>query len=261
MNNILDRLVDSTRRRIAKERAELPLEQLRETAAPPPRPFAFEKALREGGVSFICEVKKASPSKGVIAEDFPYLQIAREYRDAGAAAISVLTEPEFFQGSGRYLREIRGAVDTPLLRKDFVVDEYMIYQARSLGADAVLLICACLSPEELGRFHALAEGLGMSCLVEVHDEAEVRMALEAGARIIGVNNRDLRTFQVSLETTLRLRELAPPEAAFVSESGIRSALDVDVLRRHGVDAVLVGEALMRSPDKAAALRALRGDAT
>ena len=220
--------------------------------------FAFLKALAKPGMSFICEVKKASPSKGVIAEDFPYVQIAKEYQAAGAAAISVLTEPDFFQGADQYLREIREAVGLPLLRNDFVIDDYQILQARYFGADAVLLICALLTQKQLQGYLCFAEHMGMSCLVEAHDETELQMALAAGAKIIGVNNRDLRTFQVDTANSIMLRRQAPENVLFVSESGIRTADDVELLRRNGVDAVLVGETLMRAGNKSAALAALRG---
>ena len=256
--SVLDEIVAATKIRVARDKAAQPLAELEERAAASKRvPFVFEKALAEPGMSFICEVKRASPSKGMIAEDFPYLDIAADYASAGAAAISVLTEPDFFLGSDRHLLEIRRTVDTPLLRKDFVIDPYQIVQARALGADAVLLICALLPPEELGEFRALADSLGLSCLVEAHDEAELQMALDAGARVVGVNNRDLHTFQVDTSNSIRLRAIAPPEILFVAESGVSRAGDAALLRRHGVDAVLVGEALMRSPDKQAALRALR----
>jgi len=256
--NILDDIVRSTRRRVERAKEGLPQNRLAKGISEPPRPFAFEQALRGGDISFICEVKKASPSKGLIAPDFPYLDIARDYEAAGAAAISVLTEPEYFQGSDAYLREIREAVGIPVLRKDFVVDEYQIYEARALGADAVLLICSILENRELQKLRELADSLGLSSLVEAHDEEELKMALAAGARVVGVNNRDLKTFRVELQNSIRLRALAPPEVAFVSESGVGGAGDVERLRRHGVDAVLVGETLMRSPDKKAALAALRG---
>jgi len=221
-------------------------------------PFRFERRLRRPGMSFICEVKKASPSKGVIAEDFRWLDIARDYEEAGADAISVLTEPEFFLGSDRYLAGIREAVNVPLLRKDFVVDPFQIEQAACLGADAILLICAILTPARLAEYIKTADRLGLSCLAEAHDEAELKTALAAGARVVGVNNRDLRTFAVDTGNSVRLRKLAPEDVVFVAESGIRTAEDVNLLRRAGVDAVLVGEALMRAPDKKAALAALRG---
>ena len=251
---ILDTIAASARLRVERDKlAGLPPQSAK--CLPP---FAFEQALRRPGVSFICEVKKASPSKGVIAEHFPYLDIAREYARAGADAISVLTEPEFFLGADRYLAEIREAVGVPLLRKDFVVDGFQIEQAARLGADAVLLICAILSPALLAEYIKLADSLGLSSLVEAHDAAELQTALEAGARVVGVNNRDLRTFDVDTANSARLRALAPKGVVFVSESGIHTAEDVAALRGHGVDAVLVGEALMRAADKKAALDNLRG---
>ena len=221
--------------------------------------FYFEKALTKQGLSFICELKKASPSRGVIAQDFPYLDIAREYEVAGATAISCLTEPYYFQGKDQYLKEISQAVRLPVLRKDFVIDSYMIYEAKILGAAAVLLICAVLDKDTLGDYLRIAEDLSLSALVEAHDEAEVDRALEAGARIIGVNNRDLNTFEVDRNTSIRLRKRVPKEILFVSESGIKTADDIRELRDNGVDAVLIGETLMRESDKAAALERLRGE--
>ena len=221
--------------------------------------FPFKKALAAPGISFICEVKKASPSKGIIAEDFPYLAIAKEYEEAGAAAISVLTEPYYFLGSDRYLKEISGTVSIPLLRKDFTVDEYQIYEARTIGASAVLLICALLEKERLKEYLAIAHSLGLSAIVETHTEEEVETALETGAGIIGVNNRNLKTFEVDINTSSRLRRRVPEEILFVSESGIRTAEDVARLREDNVDAVLIGETFMRSPDKKKQLAALRGE--
>ena len=209
-------------------------------------------------MSYICEVKKASPSKGLIASDFPYLDIAREYEAAGASAISCLTEPFRFLGKDAYLQEIAAQVEIPVLRKDFTVDEYMIYQARLLGASAVLLICAILDDAQLRAYRELAESLGMDALVEAHDETEACRAAVSGARIIGVNNRDLKTFQVDVTNSVRLRSLIPEEAAYVSESGIRTAQDIQVLRENRVDAVLIGETLMRSPKKREALEELNG---
>lgn len=257
---ILDEIAEKTRSRVAELSARTPLSEVRERAEklPADTGFPFEKALRGGDVSFICEVKRASPSKGVIAQDFPYLDIARSYESAGAAAISCLTEPYWFKGSGEYLREIAQAVSIPVLRKDFTVSEYMIYEAKTLGASAVLLICAILSPAQLGEYIETAHSLGLSALVEAHDENEVRTAVESGARIIGVNNRDLRTFEVDITNSARLRGLVPRDRVFVSESGITCAKDIALLRENGTDAVLIGETLMRSPDKKAALRALRG---
>ena len=218
----------------------------------------FEKALKAKDISFICEVKRASPSKGIIAEEFHYLDIAREYEGAGAAAISVLTEPYYFKGDDRYLREIADTVSIPLLRKDFTVDSYMIYEARVLGASAVLLICAILDKDTLAEYINIAHSLGLSALVEAHTEAEVDMALAVGARIVGVNNRNLNTFEVDITLSERLRRMAPRDIIFVSESGVRTADDVAMLRYIGVDAVLVGETLMRSTDKKASLTELRG---
>lgn len=220
----------------------------------------FYSALAEPGISFICEVKKASPSKGVIAEHFPYVEIAGEYEEAGANAISVLTEPYFFQGSNEYLKEIRANVSLPILRKDFTVDEYMIYEAKAIGADAVLLICSILSQEQLNEYRLLAKELGLAALVEAHDEREVEMALKAGAEIIGVNNRNLKDFTVDINNSLRLRKLVPDNILFVSESGMKTPQDIQRLRENGTDAVLIGETFMRSTDKKAVLKSLRGDA-
>ena len=211
-------------------------------------------------MSYICEVKKASPSKGLIAPEFPYLEIAKEYEVAGASAISCLTEPFYFMGSDTYLREITETVDIPVLRKDFTVDKYMIYQAKAFGAAAVLLICAILNDQELLEYRELAETLGMDALVEAHDENEVARALKTGAKIVGVNNRDLKTFKVDMNNSIRLRNLAPDNVVFVSESGIKNAGDIAILERNRVGAVLIGETLMRSPDKKAALENLNGGA-
>jgi indole-3-glycerol phosphate synthase len=220
--------------------------------------YPFEAALSKPGLSFICEVKKASPSKGLIAEAFPYIEIARDYEAAGAACVSVLTEPDFFLGSDAYLREIAQTVSVPALRKDFILDPYQIYQARFLGAKAVLLICAILDSKKLGSFLELAGELGLSCLTEVHDADELKQALSVGARVIGVNNRDLKTFQVDLYNSVRLRQLTPPGILFTAESGVSRREDVELLERNGVDAVLIGETLMRSSDRQKALRELRG---
>ncbi len=222
--------------------------------------FRFEKALSGQDISFICEVKKASPSKGLIAPDFPYVEIAREYEAAGAECISVLTEPKWFLGSDEYLKEITATVQTPCIRKDFTVDEYMIYEAKTLGASAVLLICSLLGTKTLERYIRIADGLGLSCLVEAHDEEEIRSAIASGARMVGVNNRNLKDFTVDVHNSERLRKLVPDEVLFVAESGIKNAEDVRAMREAGADACLVGETLMRSPDKAQMLRELRGGA-
>lgn len=260
--NILEEIAEKTKERMEMERARVPLEEIRREAELAHRQqrtqdFAFEKALTEKGISFICEVKKASPSKGIIAESFPYLEIAKEYEQAGASAVSCLTEPFYFQGSDAYLKEIAGQIRIPVLRKDFTVDEYMIYQAKSLGAAAVLLICAILDDAQLLSYGQLAAELGLSALVEAHTEEEAERALRAGARIIGVNNRDLKTFQVDLNTSIRVGRMIPPELVFVSESGIRNGEDIRRLAGSGVDAVLIGETLMRAPDKRALLQSWR----
>ena len=214
----------------------------------------LQKALKKQDISFICECKKASPSKGLIAKEFPYLDIAKEYENAGADCISVLTEPTRFLGSDVYLKEIASAVSIPCLRKDFTVDEYMIYEARLLGAKAVLLICSILNEKEI----AVCDSLGVSALVEAHNESEIKMALNAGARIIGVNNRNLKDFTVDTDNSRRMRELVPKDIIFVSESGVKSSEDVALLREIGADAVLIGETLMRSEDKKEKLNELRG---
>lgn len=257
--NILDQLADYARQRVEEVKRQTPLAEIkRQALALPKGDFRFEKALAKPGLSFICECKKASPSKGLIAADFPYLQIAKEYEAAGADAISVLTEPKWFLGSDRYLEEIASAVSTPCLRKDFTVDDYMIYQAKLLGASAVLLLCAILDDAQLREYLALCDGLGLSALVEAHDKAEVDRALNAGARILGVNNRDLKNFTVDTENSRRLRARIPEDVLFVSESGVRTAEDVARLAAIGADAVLIGETLMRAPDKTAKLRELKG---
>lgn len=259
---ILEEIAARTVQRVAEEKAAVPLSEMkkRAEALDANTGFPFRKALSGDEISFICEVKRASPSKGLIAPDFPYLDIARDYERAGASAISCLTEPFWFKGRDEYLAEISNAVKIPVLRKDFTVDEYMIYQAKTLGASAVLLICSILSKEQLSEYLGIAHSLGLSALVEAHDEDEVRTALSVGAGIIGVNNRDLRTFTVDINNSARLRKLVPPEILFVSESGIKTAADIKALRSNGTNAVLIGETLMRSPDKKAALDELRGHA-
>ena len=260
--NILAEIAQRTWQRVADEKKTLPLSALRQQAealaSAGPRDFPFAAALAAPGMSFICEVKKASPSKGLIAPDFPYLSIAEDYQAAGASAISCLTEPFWFQGSDSYLREITQHVSIPVLRKDFTVDEYMIYGAKALGASAVLLICSILEDAQLRDYLALTHELGLSALVEAHDADEVQRALKLGAKIIGVNNRDLKTFTVDLDNSLRLRQLVPPEILFVSESGIRTHEDIQKLYDNGTNAVLIGETLMRAPNKKEMLDALRG---
>ena len=257
---ILDTLAEHARARTERNKGRVSFDMMKKQALSMNEDtgYPFEKALGAPGISFICEVKKASPSKGLIAAEFPYLSIAREYEAAGAAAISCLTEPDFFLGSDEYLREIAAAVKIPVLRKDFTVDPYMIYEAKVLGASAVLLICAILSDSELLEYGKIARALGLSALVEAHDEREVERALRVEHGIVGVNNRDLKTFTVDCGNSVRLRKMVPDDRLFVSESGIRTAEDIAVLRQNGTDAVLIGETLMRSPDKAAVLRELRG---
>lgn len=274
MSTILDQLADYARYRVEQAKERKPLEEIREealaasrkgvlsagTSAPDFRePFRFEKALAaDGDLHFICECKKASPSKGLIAPDFPYLEIARQYEEAGASAISVLTEPKWFLGSPEYLREIAEEVKVPCLRKDFTVDPYMIYEAKLLGASAVLLICAILDTGTLEEYLETADSLGLSAIVEAHDEAEVASAVSAGARIIGVNNRNLKDFTVDIHNSIQLRSCAPAGTIFVAESGIRTPEDVEILRQNGVNAVLVGEQLMRAGSPKEELNRLRG---
>ena len=220
--------------------------------------FPFEKAITEKGIHFICEVKKASPSKGIIAEDFPYTEIARDYEEAGASCISVLTEPDFFKGSDVYLTEIKQLVSIPVLRKDFILDPYQIYQAKVIGADCILLIASLLPEDTIREYIKLCDSLGLSALVEAHDEREIASAVLAGARMIGVNNRNLKTFEVDISNSERLRKLVPEHILFVAESGIKSCSDIEQLRNAKVNAVLIGETLMKSPDKKKMLQELRG---
>lgn len=255
---ILDRLAEHAKERVCEAKKGTPLSAVRRQAENLPRgTFAFETALKKPGISFICECKKASPSKGLIAPDFPYARIAMDYEAAGADCISVLTEPKWFLGSDDYLREIATSVSIPCLRKDFTVDEYMIYEAKLLGASAVLLICSILSETQIKEYITVCDELGLSALVEAHDEQEVNTAIRSGARIIGVNNRNLKDFTVDTDNSARLRELIPQDILFVSESGVKGAEDVKRLCDIGVDAVLIGEALMKAPDKKAKLAELR----
>ncbi len=256
---ILDTIAASTRERVAASKRIFSPEKIRREAEEmnARTGYPFYRALTEPDLSFICEVKKASPSKGIIAEDFPYLEIAREYEEAGAAAISVLTEPEYFKGNDRYLKEIAAQVQIPVLRKDFTVDAYQIYEAKLLGASAVLLICTLLETAVIKEYLAICQSLGLSALVEAHDEAEVESALQAGAQIIGVNNRNLQTFEVDITTSSRLRKLVPDDRLFVSESGISGPQEIDRLRKSGVNGVLIGETLMRCKDKKTEMIRLR----
>ena len=257
--SILDQLAGYARERVAAAKKDISVEELKARAYHLPKgDFAFENALKKPGISFICECKKASPSKGLIAPDFPYLQIAKEYEAAGADCISVLTEPKWFLGSGEYLREIAENVSVPCLRKDFTVDEYMIYEAKLLGASAVLLIASILTDAQLREYIGICDGLGLSALAEAHNEEEVKRMLNAGARVVGVNNRNLKDFSVDTDNSLRMRALIPRDVLFVSESGVRTAADIERLREAGADAVLIGEALMKAPDKKQKLNELRG---
>lgn len=256
---ILDQLSDYAKMRVADAKRQTPLSEIRAMAqAMPKGGFAFENALKKEGISFICECKKASPSKGIIAENYPYLQIAKEYQNAGADCISVLTEPKWFLGSDEHLKEITQEVSLPCIRKDFTVDEYMIYQAKLFGASAVLLICAILDERQIREYIAICNDLGLSALVEAHDINEVELALKCGARMIGVNNRNLKDFSVDTSNSARLREYIPNNVLFVSESGVKSREDVEIMERAGANAILVGETLMRAEDKKAMLDILRG---
>lgn len=257
---ILDKIVEATKVRVAQEK-EVETPEAVKTAAlalPADTGFPFEAALRQQDFNFICEVKKASPSKGIIAEHFPYLDIAKEYEVAGAAAISVLTESDFFKGDKKYLQEIASTVKIPVLRKDFIIDEYQIYQAKVWGASAILLICACLDVPMLTKFRELADSLGLSSLVEAHDEHEVQMAIDCGARIIGVNNRNLKDFTVDVQNSVRLRNLVQDDVIFVSESGLETPEDIQVLRDNNIGVALMGETFMRSPNKVEKLAYLYG---
>lgn len=258
---ILEEIAEKTRQRVAEQKQKISLEEMKEKAFRMEinQDFPFLSALKQDDIAFICEVKKASPSKGLIAPDFPYVQIAKEYEDAGAAAISVLTEPYYFQGANEYLAEIADTVHIPVLRKDFTVDEYMIYEAKVIGASAILLICAILSQKELNHYLDIAHSLGLSVIVEAHDASEVQMALDAGAGIIGVNNRDLKTFTVDINNSARYRSMVPEHIVFISESGIKTPEDIQKLRENGTNAVLIGETFMRSQNKKAELAKLRSN--
>ena len=256
--NILEQIVTMTQKRLLKKKAALPLDSLKKQKMPQREPFIFQKALSKDNIAFICEVKKASPSKGIIDESFPYVEIAREYEKAGADAVSVLTEPDFFMGDTAYLEQIRQHINIPILCKDFIIDPYQIYEAKNAGADAVLLICAILNAHSLKEYIDLAHALGMSALVEIHDERELLMALKCGAKVIGANNRDLKTFNVDTDTSIRLRRLAPASTIFISESGIKTRANIIKLEQSQINGVLVGETLMCSTNKQAALNELRG---
>ena len=256
---ILDELAAYARLRVEKAKKLKTLNQIKEQAeALPKGQFSFEKVLHKPGMSFICECKKASPSQGVIRENFPYLQIAKAYEQAGADCLSVLTEPHWFLGENEHLAEIARTVKIPCLRKDFTVDSYMIYEAKILGAEAVLLICALSSREELKQYIKICDSLGLSALVEAHDEQEIKKALEVGARIIGVNNRNLKNFSVNVHNSVELRKFVPSQILFIGESGIKNSEDVKVLKAAGANGVLIGEALMVSTNIGKTLTALKG---
>lgn len=259
MTTILDTIAAYAYERVRAAEEIISSETMRQKAYDMPKGnFAFEKALKKPGISFICECKKASPSRGVISEDFPYLQIAREYEEAGAECISVLTEPKWFLGQNKYLKEISETVSIPCIRKDFIVDEYMIYEAKVLGASAVLLICSILDDTRLKEYIHICDRLGISALVEAHDDNEIYRAMKAEARIIGVNNRNLKDFSVDTENSRRLRKLVSDDIIFVSESGIKTSEDIKILEQIGCDAVLIGETLMKAVDKKAKMAELRG---
>lgn len=256
---ILDEIAEKTKVRVEREQINIPIKTMCKKAIEMgvETGFPFETVLRKEKLSFICEVKKASPTKGLIVSEFPYTKIAREYEEAGADAISCLTEPEYFQGRNEYLKEITQLVNVPVLRKDFIIDEYMIYEAKVLGASAILLICSILNEKQLKEYVTLAHELGLSAVVEAYTEKEVYSAVQSGARIIGINNRDLKTFQVDINNSLRLREIVPKDRIFISESGIRTRQDIQLLEDIGVDGVLIGETLMREQDKKRELNRLR----
>ena len=259
---ILEQLADYARERVKIAKNIFPYENIKTQAIKISHEskfftFEFENALRKNDLAFICECKKASPSKGLISSDFPYLKIAKDYELAGADCISVLTEPKWFLGCNDYLKEISQTVSIPCLRKDFIIDDYMIYESKILGASAILLICALLDENTIHEYISICDNLGMSALVEAHNEQEVISALKAGARIIGVNNRNLKDFSVDTENTKKLRKLIPPEIIFVSESGVKTPDDIDSLREIGANAVLIGETLMKAHDKIAKLHELK----
>lgn len=257
---ILEKLAGHASERVEKAKQKISADEIKERALSlAAGGFEFEKALAKDDISFICECKKASPSKGIIAENFPYLQIAKDYEKAGADCISVLTEPKWFLGSDEYLKEITANVSVPCIRKDFTVDEYMIYEAKLFGAKAVLLICSILTGEQIRNYIKICDRLGISALVEAHDENEIKTAVNAGSRIIGVNNRNLKDFTVDTGNSRRMRELVPENIIFVSESGVKTADDINLLREAGVNAVLIGETLMRADDKTSKLAELRGN--
>ncbi len=258
--NILDKITEKTKIRIEKLKKEINIKQYKQNALKKEcTPFLFEKALKNNNISFICEIKKASPSKGIISKDFPYLEIAKEYEQARADAISVLTEPEFFLGSVKYLEQIAQTVKIPILRKDFIVDEVQIYETKNIGASGMLLICSLLDEKTLYEFIKISDEIGISCLVEAHNEEEIQKAISAKARIIGVNNRNLKDFTVDIKNSIKLRKKVPESIIFVSESGIKTREQIIELEQNKVNAVLIGETFMKSPDKNLMLKTLKGE--
>ncbi|MGN1411324.1 MAG: indole-3-glycerol phosphate synthase TrpC [Oscillospiraceae bacterium] len=260
MSNILNTLAECTSRRIAECKKIVSIEEMKSKALSLAKSnFEFEKALNKSNdIAFICEVKKASPSKGEISKDFPYIDIAKEYQEVGADCISVLTEPEYFKGDIKYLKEINEVVSIPTIRKDFTIDEYMIYEAHVVGAKAVLLICSLLDTDTIKNYISICDTLGLTALVEAHDSEEVKSALKSGARVIGVNNRNLKTFEVDINNSINLRKQIPKDIIFVAESGIKTAEDISKLRDNNVNAVLIGETFMRSSNKRECLNQLKG---
>ncbi|KZX14811.1 indole-3-glycerol phosphate synthase [Methanobrevibacter cuticularis] len=262
---ILDKIVKTTKDRIEEKKKKLPIEKLiaeieaknRNMDEISDKPFPFENALKSDDISLICEIKRASPSKGIISDDFNYLEIAKEYEKGGASAISILTEPYFFKGHDKYISEISSHVTIPILRKDFVIDHYMIYEAKLLGASAILLICSILSKDQLNEYIKISHNLGLSALVEAHTHEEIKIAISAGARIIGVNNRNLKNFEVNIDTSINLRKHVPKNILFVSESGIKTQEDIKILRDNKVNGALIGESLMKSKDKVEAISKLK----
>ena len=257
---ILDDIVATQKIRIEHEKKEKNIKVLKQEvlSLPLSEKFFFEETLKDKDFSFICEIKKASPSKGIIVEDFPYTNIAKEYEQAGATAISVLTEPNFFKGSDKFLKDVADIVNIPILRKDFIVDEYQIYQAKLIGADAILLICAILDEKILNKFLNIANNLKLSCLVETHNEYEIKMALNSEAKIIGINNRDLKTFRVDIKTSLELQKFIPKNKILISESGIKTVQDIKILKENGFNGALIGESIMLSKNKKQFLLKLQG---
>ena len=257
---ILDDIVATQKIRIEHEKKEKNIKVLKQEvlSLPLSEKFFFEESLKDKDFSFICEIKKASPSKGIIVEDFPYTNIAKEYEQAGATAISVLTEPNFFKGSDKILKDVADIVNIPILRKDFIIDEYQIYQAKLIGADAILLICAILDEKILNKFLNIANNLKLSCLVETHNEDEIKMALNSEAKIIGINNRDLKTFRVDIKTSLELQKFIPKNKILISESGIKTLQDIKMLQENSFNGALIGESIMLSKNKKEFLLKLQG---